>query len=152
MFISSSAATVRSMGDLCGSNLLRAVAVAVLVVSTLALAGCGSGSSTGAHSGVAKVVHGRVVHGLHKQASEDVYRADAASDLSPVVRHDPALVYVPNSLSNTVDVISQETMKVIRRFPTGALPQHVTPSYDLKTLYVDNDEGNSLTPINPRTG
>src|ERR1700712_3501305 len=57
-----------------------------------------------------------------------------------------------NSLSNTVDVISQKTMKVIRQFPTGALPQHVTPAYDLKTLYVDNDEGNSLTPINPRTG
>ena len=38
-------------------------------------------------------------------------------------------------------------------FPaTGALPQHVTPGYDLKTLYVDNDQGNSLTPINPRTG
>jgi DNA-binding beta-propeller fold protein YncE len=32
------------------------------------------------------------------------------------------------------------------------LPQHVTPSYDLRTLYVDNDLGNTLTPINPRTG
>ncbi len=28
----------------------------------------------------------------------------------------------------------------------------MTPSYDLKTLYVDNDLGNSLTPIDPRTG
>jgi DNA-binding beta-propeller fold protein YncE len=61
-------------------------------------------------------------------------------------------VYVPNSLSNTVDVISQRTMKIVEQFPTGALPQHVTPSYDLKTLYVDNDLGNSLTPIDPRTG
>ena len=65
---------------------------------------------------------------------------------------DPALVYVPNSMSNTVDVISQRTLKVVGQFPTGALPQHVTPSYDLKTLYVDNDLGNSLTPIDPRTG
>ena len=31
-------------------------------------------------------------------------------------------------------------------------PQHVTPSYDLRTLYVDNDVGNSLTPIDPQTG
>ncbi len=61
-------------------------------------------------------------------------------------------MYVPNSLSNTVDVISQKSMKVVEQFTTGALPQHVTPSYDLKTLYVDNDVGNSLTPINPRTG
>jgi DNA-binding beta-propeller fold protein YncE len=28
----------------------------------------------------------------------------------------------------------------------------VTPAWNLKTLYVDNDAGNSLTPINPRTG
>ena len=82
----------------------------------------------------------------------DVYRADRAGDLSSAVRGDPALVYVPNSLSNTVDVIDQHTLKVIRQFPTGALPQHVTPAYDLRTLYVDNDVGNSLTPINPRTG
>src|SRR5205085_12354313 len=47
--------------------------------------------------------------------------------------------------------ISQRTMKVVAQFPTGGLPQHVTPSYDLRTLYVDNDDGNSLTPINPQT-
>jgi len=41
---------------------------------------------------------------------------------------------------------------VITQFPTGGEPQHVTPSYDLRTLYVDNDAGNSLTPIDPRTG
>jgi DNA-binding beta-propeller fold protein YncE len=72
--------------------------------------------------------------------------------MSPAVRGDPALVYVPNSLSSTVDVISQRTFKVVGHFTTGALPQHVTPAWNLKTLYVDNDLGNSLTPINPRTG
>jgi DNA-binding beta-propeller fold protein YncE len=82
----------------------------------------------------------------------NVYAGARAGDLSPAVRGDPALVYVPNSESNTVDEISQRTFKIVRQFPTGALPQHVTPSYDLKTLYVDNDVGNSLTPINPRTG
>jgi YVTN family beta-propeller protein len=82
----------------------------------------------------------------------NVYSADGAGDLSPTVAHDLALVYVPNSLSNTVTVISQNTLKVVGTFPTGALPQHVTPSYDLRTLYVDNDLGNSLTPLNPRTG
>jgi YVTN family beta-propeller protein len=68
------------------------------------------------------------------------------------VRHDPARVYVPNSESNTVDVISQRSFKVIDHFPVGQLPQHVTPSWDLKTLWATNDEGNSLTPIDPRTG
>jgi YVTN family beta-propeller protein len=82
----------------------------------------------------------------------DVYRYAGAGELSATVRSDPALVYVPNSMSNTVDVISQRTLKVVDRFPVGALPQHVTPSYDLRTLYVDNDLGNSLTPVDPRTG
>jgi YVTN family beta-propeller protein len=82
----------------------------------------------------------------------DVYAGTAAGDLSPVVRGDPSLVYVPNTISNTVSVISQRTLKVIRTIPVGALPQHVTPAHDLRTLYVDNDVGNSLTPLDPRTG
>ncbi len=81
----------------------------------------------------------------------DVYAGTAAGDLSPAVQGDPSLVYVPNSMSNTVSVISQRTLKVIRTFPVGELPQHVTPSHDLRTLYVDNDLGNSLTPLDPRT-
>jgi YVTN family beta-propeller protein len=68
------------------------------------------------------------------------------------VRNDPALVYVPNSKSNTVDVIDQRTAKIVEHFSVGALPQHVTPSWDLRTLWVTNDVGNSLTPIDPRTG
>jgi DNA-binding beta-propeller fold protein YncE len=51
-----------------------------------------------------------------------------------------------------VDVIDQRTAKVVDHFAVGALPQHVTPSWDLRTLYVTNDNGNSLTPIDPRTG
>jgi len=82
----------------------------------------------------------------------NVYAADAAGRLSPLVRGDRALVYVPNSESNTVDVISQRTFKVIDSFPVGTLPQHVVPAWDLRTLYVTNDLGNSLTPIDPQTG
>jgi len=82
----------------------------------------------------------------------DVYAADRPGRLNPKVRHDPALIYVPNSRSNTVAVIDQHTRRVIRQFSTGAEPQHVTPSWDLRTLWVGNDQGNSLTPINPRTG
>jgi DNA-binding beta-propeller fold protein YncE len=72
--------------------------------------------------------------------------------LSPAVRRDRPLVYVPNSQSNTVDEIDQRTFRVVRHFAVGALPQHVTPSWDLKTLYVLNDVGNSVTPIDARTG
>jgi DNA-binding beta-propeller fold protein YncE len=128
--------------------------VAVLSAGALALAGCGSGSGSAAQGSTPRrtTTAPPVVRTTSPRATVDVYRADAAGALSPTVRGDRALVYVPNSLSNTVDVISQKTFQVVERFSTGALPQHVTPAYDLKTLYVDNDQGNSLTPINPRTG
>jgi DNA-binding beta-propeller fold protein YncE len=34
----------------------------------------------------------------------------------------------------------------------GRQPQHVVPSWDLKTLWVNNDLGNTLTAIDPATG
>jgi YVTN family beta-propeller protein len=72
--------------------------------------------------------------------------------LSGAARHALPRIYVPNSQSNTVDVIDPSTFKVIDHFAVGRLPQHVVPAWDLKTLYVTNDIGNSLTTINPRTG
>jgi DNA-binding beta-propeller fold protein YncE len=82
----------------------------------------------------------------------NVYAADRAGRLASQVRRDPPRVYVPNSRSNTVDVIDQRTARIVRRFRVGALPQHVTPAWDLRTLWVTDDMGNSLTPIDPRTG
>lgn len=82
----------------------------------------------------------------------NVYAADTAGALHGAARHARYLVYVPNSLSNTVDVIDQHTFKIVEHFAVGALPQHVTPAWDLRTLYVLNDDGNSLTAINPTTG
>jgi DNA-binding beta-propeller fold protein YncE len=51
-----------------------------------------------------------------------------------------------------VQEINPRTYRIVRQFRVGAVPQHVVPSYDLRTLWVTNDIGNSLTPINPRTG
>jgi YVTN family beta-propeller protein len=87
-----------------------------------------------------------------RAAALDVYAATRPGRLAPQVRGDPARVYVPNSQSNTVDVIDQRTAKIVDHFAVGALPQHVTPSWDLRTLWVTNDSGNSLTPIDPRSG
>jgi YVTN family beta-propeller protein len=79
--------------------------------------------------------------------------ADAGPDmLSSVVRGVPYRIYVPNSGGSTVTVIDPVTYRVIATYQTGLNPQHVVPAYDLRTLYVTNDLGNSLTPINPRTG
>jgi YVTN family beta-propeller protein len=82
----------------------------------------------------------------------NVYAADRPGELAPAVRKFPSRIYVPNSDSNTVSVINPSTYRVIDQFPVGQQPQHVVPSYDLKTLWVNNDQGNSLTAIDPRTG
>ncbi|MEU8835897.1 beta-propeller fold lactonase family protein [Streptomyces sp900116325] len=83
---------------------------------------------------------------------KDVYAADRAGMMSPVVKNFPARVYVPNTRSNTVSVIDPKTYKVIETIPVGHQPQHVVPSWDLKTLWVNNDLGDSLTAIDPATG
>jgi YVTN family beta-propeller protein len=83
---------------------------------------------------------------------KDIYAADRPGELSPVVKDFPERVYVPNTVSNSVDVIDPTTYKVIDHFRVGRLPQHVTPSWDLKTLWVLNDKSSSLTRIDPKTG
>jgi YVTN family beta-propeller protein len=133
------------------------------------LAGCGGGGGHGSSATTAAPTPqrraspavaappaaGRVVRRGRIAAlldPRDVYAAGRPGRLAPQVRGDPARVYVPNSDSNTVDVIDQRTAKVVDHFEVGALPQHVTPSWDLRRLWVTNDRGNSLTPIDPRTG
>ena len=82
----------------------------------------------------------------------DIYAADRPNQLSPIVKDFPERVYVPNHTSNTVTEIDPKTFKVIRTFKVPKGPQHVVPSWDLKTLWVNDDEGNHLTPIDPKTG
>jgi YVTN family beta-propeller protein len=78
---------------------------------------------------------------------------DAGPDMfSPAVRGVPYRIYVPDSGGSTVTVIDPATYRVIGTYQSGLNPQHVVPGYDLRTLYVTNNQANSLTPINPRTG
>lgn len=84
--------------------------------------------------------------------SPSVYAATGAGVLTTVTRSARPMVYVPNTMSNTVQLIDPHTYKVVGRFRTPGEPQHVVPSWDLKTLWVNADQGNSLTPINPVTG
>ena len=83
---------------------------------------------------------------------DNVYQYTQANQLAPSVRDIPTRVYVPNGMSNTVSVIDPNTLSVIDQYPVKALPQHVVPSWDMQTLYVNNNNGNTLTPIDPRSG
>src|SRR5438093_5162218 len=84
--------------------------------------------------------------------SHDVYAGARPGEMSPAVRGAVSRVYVPNSRKASVDVIDPATYKIVEHFKVGKEPQHVTPSYDLKTLWVLADKGNSLTRIDPVTG
>ncbi|GAC1444949.1 MAG: hypothetical protein NVS3B26_14340 [Mycobacteriales bacterium] len=81
-----------------------------------------------------------------------MYSHTRAGMLSSRTAGDRALVYVPNLASGTVSVIDQATLRVVDTLPVGRQPQHVVPSWDLQTLWVNNNASNSLTPIDPRTG
>ena len=82
----------------------------------------------------------------------NVYAATKAGTLRPSVAHLPLRVYVPNSGDGTIDVINPATFRVVKRFRVGQIPHHVTPSWNLKRLYVDDEGSSSLTVIDPHKG
>lgn len=82
----------------------------------------------------------------------DMYAATGSGRFSRAVAGDPERVYVPNSESNSVDVIDPATFRIVAHFPVGSYPQHITPSWNLRWLYVDNTAGDYLTVVDPRTG
>jgi YVTN family beta-propeller protein len=124
------------------------------VLAIALIAGCGGGGAsppTGdphAATGPAPVERTRLPE---RPQLVNVYAADRPGRLARAARGMPARVYVPNSGSSTVDVVDQHTGRVVRHFGVGREPQHVTPSWDLRTLWVTSDLGNSLTPVDPRT-
>lgn len=145
-------------------RIAKRLALVLVVVALVAVTGCGSGhrrdpvglpapSTADPSTANAPAKAARLLPGMPPPLDPDnVYAADRPGMLSAAVRGDPALIYVPNSDGNTVDVIDQRTHRIIRHFPTGAEPQHVTPSWDLRRLWVGNDQANTLTPIDPHTG
>jgi YVTN family beta-propeller protein len=87
----------------------------------------------------------------------NLYSEATAGKVSPVAAAALPRVYVPNVSSNDVYVIDPATLQVVDHFRVGANPQHVVPSWDLKTLWVASSAPSrrfhgALTPIDPATG
>jgi DNA-binding beta-propeller fold protein YncE len=108
------------------------------------------------HPAKAPIRFRHLLPGMPAIVGGDVYAAtagDTAGDIAPKVRHDPAYLYVPNSYGAPITtVIDQRTHKIVRVLHTGVLSQHVSPSWDLRTLYVEASASNQLVAINPRNG
>ncbi|MEX2971369.1 YncE family protein [Streptomyces sp. C184] len=144
-------------------RILRArhrAAALLAVAAALLAAGCGGGDKAGpsAHGQrpVERVPLKAARNGLPGMPplldAHDLYAADRPGLLSPQVKDFPSRIYVPNTGSDTVSVIDPKTYKVIETIPVGIQPQHVVPSWDLKTLWVNNNRGHDLIPIDPATG
>jgi len=86
----------------------------------------------------------------------NVYSESVAGKLSPATAGALPRVYVPNVKSGDVYVIDPATFQVVDHFMVGGNPQHIIPSWDLKTLWVagsaERNLGGILAPIDPKTG
>jgi len=82
----------------------------------------------------------------------NVYANDMSTTVPCPLCNLPERVYVPNSDAGTVDVIDPNTFKVIDHYRVGQIPHHITPSWDLSKLYVEDEGSSMLTVIDIHTG
>jgi DNA-binding beta-propeller fold protein YncE len=150
--------------------MVRRIRAAGLAVVLVVLAACSSGAATAAsthsaHSSSASRSASvpppssppsptiDVLPGMPPVTdASNVYSDAGANLLSPAAQAAKPLVYVPHSGSGDVYVIDPATFQVVDRFHAGTEVQHVVPAYDMSTLYATDDVGNTITPIDPKTG
>ena len=134
------------------SKILTFTFVSLLAAATLTLYNAGAAETASS----AKVAIATVAGMPPIIDSNNLYSETATGKLSPAVINDLERIYVPNLRSNNVTVIDPKSMKVVDRFKVGRAPQHIVPSWDLRTLWVANNaeraSDGSLTPIDPLTG
>ncbi len=133
---------------------LKRIAGACLALTVIASAIAAGGAAAPAASRPAAVA---TVPGMPAVVdARNLYSEIGPTHLAAAVRADLERIYVPNLRTDDVSVIDPATLKVVDRFKVGESPQHVIPSWDLRTLWVANNaerrNSGSLTPIDPRTG
>jgi YVTN family beta-propeller protein len=87
---------------------------------------------------------------------QNLYSETGPGKISPATAGALSRVYVPNLKSGDVYVIDPETYKVVDHYVVGGNPQHIIPSWDLKTLWIAGSAERHLSgivvPIDPKTG
>ena len=86
----------------------------------------------------------------------NLYSETGQGKLSPATAGALSRVYVPNLKSSDVYVIDPATYKIVDHYNVGGNPQHIIPSWDLKTLWIAGSAERKLSgilkPIDPKTG
>jgi YVTN family beta-propeller protein len=144
---------------------LAAGALVATMAALVALAACTTprsvpnpiadmpGLASAGPTGSAATVPGNLLPGMPPPLkADDLYAADRPNMLSDAVKNDLYRVYVPNNGGDSLTVIDPVTYKVLGTTLVAHSPEHVVPSWDLRTLWVNSDQGNMLTPIDPATG
>jgi YVTN family beta-propeller protein len=87
---------------------------------------------------------------------QNIYSEAGQGKLSPATADALSRVYVPNIKSGDVYVIDPATYQVVDHYVVGGNPQHIIPSWDMKTLWIAGSAERKLsgivTPIDPKTG
>ncbi|MGZ4737498.1 MAG: YncE family protein, partial [Acidimicrobiia bacterium] len=135
----------------------RSVALLLVVatgfVAYLMLQGVGSGGTSRAG---AKTRDARTSRSAGAHQAPAVPLAIYAHTLTvrPDVATDLPRIYVPSGRADKITVIDPVTKQMVSQFSTGkgSTPQHIVPSFDLKTLWVLNNKSDSLVPIDAHSG
>src|SRR5437867_998767 len=115
-----------------------------LILATLGLALAGSGAAQGPAPQASPAPAVATIPGMPAVAdAANLYSETSADKMSPAIAGDLKRVYVPNLQSNDVYVIDQQTLAVVDKFRVGLNPQHVVPSWDMRTLWVANNAENT---------
>ncbi len=88
--------------------------------------------------------------GTPRPSRSNVYALTTAGHLAEAVAGVPERVYVPNIKSRDVYVIDPASLKVIDHYGVGRAPQHIVPSWDLKTLWVTGSAESATLLGQPR--
>ena len=144
---------VRAAGTL---NVARSDLAAIGLGGRILLAGGRAASGTVAT--IAELVRGRATQTAVGRipplvSKTNVYAADGANMLSPAVAGARSLdLRAEQRVEHGRRRSTRNTYKIVEHFAVGALPQHVVPAWDLKTLYVTNDTGNTPHADRPEDG
>ena len=133
----------------------RTVALLLVVatgfVAYLMLQGDGSRSASGTKTRDARTERSI---GAHRTPTVPLAIYAHTLTVRPDVATDLPRVYVPSGRADKVTVIDPVTKQIVSQFSTGrgSTPQHIVPSFDLKTLWVLNNKSDSVVPIDAHTG
>ena len=87
-----------------------------------------------------------------EETEENVYAATMTSEVKDSLASLPEKVYIPNVVDGTIHVVDPKTFEIIDYYSVEQLPYHVTPSWDMSQLLVNNEESSTFTVIDPETG